>query len=189
MKQLPVISRRAPFDLVKVQKGLVHGRNVKRGQTISSMLHFCSLCPLFPPPLLGNWRNHRVSSLCSSFLAFCVLLPGTLRIFEVALTVDHEAPQNTSWHNLGCWLHLWGNFMGCFVSKSVNLSYSPISLYGEMFKSLWPKWLCAGFHGCRHVHWRHWIVERWWLVKSSELGLAFWSWLFVLSQWRKCLKL
>lgn len=54
MKQLTVISRWAPFDLVKVQKGLVHGRHVIRGQTIVFCASFLFIMPLIPTTSLGQ---------------------------------------------------------------------------------------------------------------------------------------
>lgn len=54
MKQLTVISRYAPFDLVKVQKGLLHGSHVKRGQTISFYTSFLLIMPLIPTTSLGQ---------------------------------------------------------------------------------------------------------------------------------------
>lgn len=115
-----------------------------------------------------SWATGETTGfLFSLFLAFSVLLQGMLCIFEIAL---NSWPWNTS----KC--QLTEPWLAEFISEGISW----VGLFSGVWtwaipqvsfclKSLWARWLCAVFPGCRHMHWRHGIVGRdhdWWRALS-----------------------
>lgn len=168
-----VISRCAPFDLVKVQKGLLHESHGKRGQTISFYASFLFIMPIIPTTSLGQLEKLQgfFSHYSWHFVFFSQVCCVSLKWL---LTVGHETPQNASWQE---------PWLAEFISEGISWAALFQKCEPEQFLSLifvcvgnclkaFGQNDCAGFPGCRHMHWRHGVVGRdhdWWRALSKDL--------------------